>query len=140
MTLPGRIYRLARHHVRRRLGLVQGTGFRIADPAREELEQCLREAAQALRARARRAAGAGPAAPGATVPPEPAPHPLAREYALLGVPIGADLPTVRASWRRIVREIHPDRYAHDPGAQRRAAECLRRVNDAYDRLRAHLGG
>jgi curved DNA-binding protein CbpA len=52
--------------------------------------------------------------------------------------VGADLVTVRAAWRARVKENHPDRLVGDPDAQRRAADRLRAINEAYDALRRHL--
>lgn len=63
--------------------------------------------------------------------PTARPHPLAAEYALLGAPLDADVHTLRRCWRAQVRLYHPDRYAHDPEAQRYASAHLLRVNDAY---------
>jgi curved DNA-binding protein CbpA len=63
--------------------------------------------------------------------PAARPHPLAAEYALLGAPLDADPHTLRRCWRAQVRLYHPDRYAHDPEAQRYASAHLLRVNDAY---------
>lgn len=62
------------------------------------------------------------------------PHPLAAEYALLGAPPDADAHTLRRCWRAQVRLYHPDRYAHDPEAQRYASAHLLRVNDAYQTI------
>jgi DnaJ-domain-containing protein 1 len=135
MTIPERIYRIARQRMMEKLGMVQGAAFRSPhgsphDAAREELEQFLGE----------------PAPPPVSGPPpeEPrraaAPHPYTREYRLLGAPVGSDLATVQQCWRRLVRENHPDRFACDPESQRFACERLRRINDAYDRLRGYLEG
>lgn len=62
------------------------------------------------------------------------PHPLEAEYRLLGAPVGAGAETLRRCWREQVRRHHPDRFAHDPPAQRLAAERLRRLNEAYRRI------
>jgi DnaJ-class molecular chaperone len=65
-------------------------------------------------------------------PPAPPPHPLAQQYATLGVPVGADAATVEKAWRRLVLQHHPDRFADDPSAERAANERLRRINEAHD--------
>jgi curved DNA-binding protein CbpA len=44
-------------------------------------------------------------------PPDP--------YAVLGVAPDADLATIRAAWKRLARETHPDRHPGDPEAERR---------------------
>lgn len=64
----------------------------------------------------------------------PRPHPLAAEYRLLGAPLDADPITLRRCWRAQVRLYHPDRYTHDPEAQRYASAHLRQVNTAYQRI------
>lgn len=61
-------------------------------------------------------------------------HPLAAEYQLLGAPLDADSDALRRCWRAQVRLYHPDRYGHDPEAQRYAAAQLRRVNEAYRKI------
>lgn len=66
--------------------------------------------------------------------PSARPHPLAAEYQLLGAPLNADAVTLRRCWRAQVRLYHPDRYAHDPEAQRHAAARLLRINEAYYRI------
>ena len=83
-------------------------------------------------------AGKSHANPGPKPPPPPPPHPHAAEYRLLGVAVGADLAAVRAAWRARVKENHPDRFAGDADAQRRAADRLRAINQAHDALRRHL--
>ncbi|HEU4751722.1 MAG TPA: J domain-containing protein [Armatimonadota bacterium] len=145
MSLPHRIWRIARRRVMRGLGLEQGASFRgPRDAARDELEEFLRRPEPPPAGgrtyhthrgpRTEAASGATSERPRAGTPP----HPFAAEYGVLGIPAGSDLQAVRRAWRRLVRETHPDRFAGDPPAQRRAAERLRRVNEAYHRLREHL--
>jgi len=71
-------------------------------------------------------------------PPPPPPDPLQPYYETLGAPVGADLATVEKIWRRQVLENHPDRFMHDPAAQQRAAERLRRINAAHEVLEREL--
>jgi DnaJ-domain-containing protein 1 len=133
MSIPDRLWRMARHRVKDSLGLVQGSAFKQRrSAAREELEEflCRPEAT--------------PSRPQSTpAPPQPhtpkPPHPYTREYKLLGAPVGSDLATVRQCWRRMVRETHPDRFAAAQEKEQ-AAERLRKVNEAYRVLRAHLRG
>jgi DnaJ-domain-containing protein 1 len=135
MSIPDRIWRIARQRVRSKLGMQQGSAFRESQPwsggsassPREELEEYLRTP-EAERLRTTGASG-GPAS---------ATHPYAREYKLLGAPIGSDLETVQRCWRKLVRETHPDRFAGDADEQKRAADRLRRVNNAYERLKKYL--
>jgi DnaJ-domain-containing protein 1 len=129
MSIPDRLWRIARFRVRDSLGLVQGAAFKARRSARQELEEALRDL---------------PLQPRASTPPRspatpPPPHPYTREYRLLGAPVGAGLDTVRQYWRQKVRETHPDRFATAEDKEQ-AAGRLRRINEAYRALRAHLKG
>lgn len=125
MSLPYRLYRLARWQLRGYLGVRQGADFLTTDEAREELEAYLAGRSR-FQSRARYS--------GAATVVTARPHPLAEDYQVLGAPVGADSETLRRCWRRLVREVHPDRFPNDSTAQRRAADRLRRVNEAYSRL------
>jgi len=75
----------------------------------------------------------------------PAPDPrLARCYAELGVPYGADLWQVREAWRRLMRQHHPDLHGDDAERQRLGTEQVKRFNQAFEeigrRLREGTGG
>jgi DnaJ-domain-containing protein 1 len=119
MSLPRRLWRLARHSVR---GIPSIPTFTFdareaGHPQREaerELEEFLGTAAEA--------------------PPTPPPHPMTQQYVTLGVPVGADAATVEKAWRRLVLKNHPDRFADDPAAERAANERLRRINEAHDQV------
>jgi curved DNA-binding protein CbpA len=56
-------------------------------------------------------------------------------YAVLGVPIDADLDEVRKNYRNKTKLLHPDRFFHDP-SKRKSAEFLlsRVVNPAFETL------
>ncbi len=76
---------------------------------------------------------------GAAPPPEPPTHPvreptLARLYANLELPYGADRAAVRAARRRLLARYHPDRFASDPDRARLATELVQGVNHAHDEL------
>ena len=59
-------------------------------------------------------------------------------HAVLGVAPGASLATVKAAWRRLAREHHPDLTAN--AAERRAAtRRMAEINAAYAELRAKGG-
>jgi len=63
-------------------------------------------------------------------------------YTILGVEPGADDETVRAAYRRLVRENHPDRLIAQGLPQEFvdvANEKLATINAAYDRLRERRG-
>ena len=60
-------------------------------------------------------------------------------YALLGVTRGAAIEDIKKSWRRLVRETHPDRMMArgvPEEAVRLATERLRAINTAYERIQA----
>ncbi len=81
---------------------------------------------------------------GAARSPEPPPAPngvdptLARLYANLELPYGADREAVRAARRRLLARYHPDRFAGDPGRARLATELVQGINHAHDELLKHL--
>lgn len=75
--------------------------------------------------------------------PPPASNPgvdptLARLYANLELPYGADREAVRAARRRLLSRYHPDRFANDPGRARLATELVQGINHAHDELIKHL--
>jgi curved DNA-binding protein CbpA len=49
----------------------------------------------------------------------------------LGVPEGADPEVVRAAYRQLVREHHPDRHASGTAAQERAHARMAEINAAF---------
>ena len=63
---------------------------------------------------------------------------LARYYANLEVPYGADLRTVRRAWRRLLRKYHPDLHAGDADRRRVANQLTAELNRAYRELERAL--
>ena len=53
-------------------------------------------------------------------------------YAVLGVPVSADRPTIRRAYLRLIREFHPDRYPEDERAA--LHERAAKVNTAWEFL------
>ncbi len=54
---------------------------------------------------------------------------------VLGVSAGASPQTIKAAWRRLAREHHPDLTGDDPAASRVATRRMAEINDAYESLR-----
>lgn len=65
---------------------------------------------------------------------------LARLYAQLECPVGADLDTVRKQYRTLMRKYHPDVHSGDAAKQRVATELSQRLTSAYNELRRSLSG
>jgi curved DNA-binding protein CbpA len=55
---------------------------------------------------------------------------------VLGVPRHAGQSTIKAAWRRLAREHHPDLTANDPAASERATRRMAEINRAYAELRS----
>ena len=62
-------------------------------------------------------------------------------YVVLGLKPGASASAIKAAWRRLAREHHPDVSAGDPVAARVKTRRMAEINAAYAQLRdAPLGG
>lgn len=59
---------------------------------------------------------------------------------VLGVPRDAGQSTIKAAWRRLAREHHPDLTPNDPAATERATRRMAEINRAYAELRAGWAG
>lgn len=71
-------------------------------------------------------------------PPKPAGQKTIREYyANLEVPYGADMPTVKKAYRRLMKKYHPDRYANDPKMEALATELSQELSQAYKAVKAY---
>jgi DnaJ-class molecular chaperone len=55
---------------------------------------------------------------------------MADPYVTLGVPRDADIETIKKTYRKLAKELHPDRNAHNPAATEKFAA----VTSAYDLL------
>ncbi|HRI06279.1 MAG TPA: J domain-containing protein [Nannocystaceae bacterium] len=55
-------------------------------------------------------------------------------YKTLEVEPGADFDTIRKSYRRLLKQYHPDRFARDPEKHKVATEVTRKITEAYDGL------
>jgi hypothetical protein len=56
-------------------------------------------------------------------------------HVVLGVEPGADLARIRAAWRRLARENHPDLLGDDPEVAIAATRRMAEINQAYQALR-----
>ena len=54
---------------------------------------------------------------------------------VLGVPRNAAQATIKAAWRKLAREHHPDLTPNDPAATERATRRMAEINRAYAELR-----
>ena len=61
-------------------------------------------------------------------------------HAVLGVERGASQATIKAAWRRLAREHHPDLTGGDAQAARVATRQMAEINQAYEQLRVSRGG
>ncbi len=55
-------------------------------------------------------------------------------HAVLGIPRGASRATIKATWRRLAREHHPDLVGDDATAKRLATRQMAEINRAYEQL------
>jgi DnaJ like chaperone protein len=70
-------------------------------------------------------------------PRPPAPDRVEEALAVLGLQRGAGPDEIKQAWRRLSKEHHPDRVTHLGEELRRVAEeRMRRINAAYDTLKA----
>jgi DnaJ-domain-containing protein 1 len=117
-------------------GSPEGTRFRDPDiqEAWEELDEFMRTGSntprdgQASHRAGARASQARPSGPDES---------LRQDYANLEVAFGADMATVRASYKRLVLKYHPDRQAGDPELQKVALEITKKINQSFERIRAY---
>jgi DnaJ-domain-containing protein 1 len=65
---------------------------------------------------------------------------LARLYAQLECPYGADMTTVRKHYRQMMRKYHPDMHSGHPEKQRLATELTQKLTSAYNELRRAASG
>ena len=72
-------------------------------------------------------------------PPQAKSEKTLREYyANLEVEFGADLPTVKAAYRRLMKRCHPDKHSHDPEMEALATELSQELARAYQAIESYL--
>lgn len=109
----------------------QGQAYRDPDlrAAWEELEDYMRGGSRG---------GAGPGFSGDQRrgrPEPPVDESLRKDFANLEVPFGADIETVRRSYKSLMLRYHPDKFAGDPEKQRVALEITKKINESFERIR-----
>jgi DnaJ domain len=62
---------------------------------------------------------------------------LASYYRMLELPYGAPLFNVKASYKRLMKKYHPDKYQSDEQRET-ATELVKKLNEAYAELTKHL--
>ena len=63
---------------------------------------------------------------------------LARYYANLELPYGADIAAVREARRRLLKRYHPDLHSADPEKRQTATQLAQGLNRAHDELVSRL--
>lgn len=121
---------------------LSATGDRLDRIAAEEQKreaESLRQAMEELEA-AQTAVAPGRPASGSVVSTRVRPEvaKLSADYRLLGVAAGADLSAVEAAWRSLATRADPKRFPAGSEEERRAAELLKSINEAYARIREAL--
>lgn len=72
------------------------------------------------------------------VPPKSATEKTLRDYyANLECEYGADMDTVKESYRRLMRMYHPDKYTHDPRMEELSTELTQELTRAYQSIEAY---
>jgi len=87
-----------------------------------------------------RVSSEGPTAPiAAGGPVDLSSMPSRDPHQVLGVERGASQATIKAAWRRLARENHPDVVGSDPASARAATRRMAQINSAYEALRTSPG-
>ena len=61
---------------------------------------------------------------------------LRQDYANLEVAFGADIETVRKSYKSLMLKYHPDKFTADPEKQRVALEITKKINESFEKIRS----
>jgi hypothetical protein len=102
------------------------------DSLMRRAEEKIAAARQGLEAREELSPGGRTPAPPVSVPDA---TPLAADYRVLGLAVGASLSEVQASYDDLTRRSDPKRFPEGSSEQAQARRILERVNLAYDNIR-----
>lgn len=58
-------------------------------------------------------------------------------YANLEVEYGADMETVKISYRNLMRKYHPDKFAHDDNMQELSTQLTQEITSAYRAIESY---
>ena len=64
------------------------------------------------------------------------PQKLLDAYKVLGLSYGCDFALIKSTYKRLLKEHHPDKHGASPEAQKKATATSARINDAYRVLEA----
>lgn len=64
---------------------------------------------------------------------------LQKAYLTLDLSPGASWETINNQHKKLLLKHHPDRHGGNPKAQAEATQRTQRINEAYQRLKKHLG-
>jgi DnaJ-domain-containing protein 1 len=124
---------------RRRRTAAERAASSVEEQAWEEVEQATEGGTGRFRTTGPRTSSQRPSgyrsSPGTFMGRDPR---LARLYAQLECPYGADMTTVRKHYRAMMRKYHPDMHSTEPHKQRIATELSQRLTMAYNELRRAL--
>jgi len=59
------------------------------------------------------------------------PQKLLDAYKVLGLAYGCDFALVKSTYKRLLKEHHPDKHGASPEAQKKATATCARINDAF---------
>jgi hypothetical protein len=103
------------------------------DMGRTETEARERERARREREEAARRRAGSPYSGGRAGRPGP-PEALIKAYRTLGLSYGVPFPEVKAAYKRLLMQNHPDRNSATPEQLKRSTEISAMINEAYNKI------
>ncbi len=71
--------------------------------------------------------------------PNPEEMPIFAAFETLGLPYGTPYEEVKKTYRRLMREYHPDKHSESPEAEKIATEKTQELTVAYEMISEHYG-